>query len=134
MEAATGFERKAQRGVHGDHVVFGVDAFVEVFKGQEFLLAEGGEAGALDAAQVAAGALDPEDFDGLAGEGVDFGDFGAGVAGEVGDAKIGAEEIGAIAKKAGLVERGGYAGVPAVFEKFKGRGSGLGHIHHFTGN
>ena len=51
------------------------------------MLIEGGETGALDAAEVAAGAFDPEHFNGLAGERVELGDLGAGVAaGEVGEA------------------------------------------------
>ena len=105
-------------GVHGDHAVFGVNAFVEAFEGQQLLLVEGGKAGALDAAQVAAGAFDPEDFDRLAGKGVDFSDFGTGVAaGKVGDAEVGAEQVGAIAEQAGFVEGGGLLRVPAVFKK-----------------
>jgi hypothetical protein len=70
------------------------------------LLIEGGKAGALDAAQVAAGAFDPEHFDRFAGERVDLGDFGTGVAaGEVGDAQVGAEQVGAVAQEFGLIER-----------------------------
>ena len=49
--------------------------------------------------------------------------FGAGVAaGEVGDAQVRAEQIGAIAQQFGLVERGGDSGIPAIFEEAEGCG------------
>jgi hypothetical protein len=95
-------------GVHGDHLVFKVDALVGALERKELVLVEGGEAGALDAAEVAAGAFDPEDFNGLAGERVDFSNFGAGVAaGEVGEAQVGAEQVGAVAQELRLIEGGG---------------------------
>ena len=52
--AAEGAER-----VQGDHVVFSVDAFIAVLEGEQLLLVEGGKAGALHAAEIAAGAFDP---------------------------------------------------------------------------
>ena len=130
--AAEGAER-----IHGDHVVFGVDAFVAVLEGEQLLLVESGEAGALHAAEIAAGAFDPEDFDGLTGERVGIHDLGAGVsAGKVGDAEVGAEEVGAIAQQLGLVERGGCVGVPTVLKKLECGGSGCceSHRNQFTRN
>ena len=61
--------------IHRHHVIFGVDALVAALEGEQFFLIERGEAGALDAAQVAAGAFDPEHFDRLAGERIDFNDL-----------------------------------------------------------
>jgi len=122
-------------GVHGDHVVFVIDTFIAALEREELFLIESGEAGALDAAEIAAGALDPEDLNGLAGEGIGLSDFGAGVAaGKVSEAQVGAEEIGAVAEELGLVQSCGYVGVPTVFEELEGDGSEdcLGHRHHFT--
>lgn len=86
-----GIVAEGAEGEHCNHLVFGIDAFVTAFEGQEFLLKEGGEAGTFYAAQIAAGALDPQDFDGFAGEWVGLSDFGTGVAtGKVGDAEVGA--------------------------------------------
>ena len=64
----------AQR-IHRHHVVFGVDAFVAALEREQLVLVERGEAGALDAAEVAAGAFDPEHFDLLAGEGIGLHDL-----------------------------------------------------------
>ena len=72
MEAATGLFLKAHERVHGHHVVFEIDALVAALEGEQLVLVERGEAGALDAAQVAAGAFDPEDLNGLAGKGIDL--------------------------------------------------------------
>ena len=123
--------------VQGHHFIFKIDALVAALKGEELVLIEGGEAGALHAAQIAAGTLDPQDFNGLAGEGIDFSDFGTGVAaGEVGDAQIGAEQVGAIEEQLRLVEGVGDGGVPAVFEELEGEGSGScqSHRHQCKGN
>ena len=104
--------------VHVDHLVFEVDAAVGGFEGEELVEIEGGEAGALDAAEVAAASLHPEDLFGLAVEGVDLVELGAGVAAaEVGDAQIGAEQVGAIAQKLGTIEGCGDGFIPSVFEK-----------------
>ena len=109
-----GVVAEGAEGIHGHHVVFVIDALVAALEGEQLLLVEGGEAGALDAAQVAAGALDPEHLDGLAGERIDLGDLGAGVAaGEVGDAQVGAEQVGAVAQQFGLVESGGESWRPS---------------------
>ncbi len=118
-----GVVAEGAHGIHRHHVVFGLDAFVAALECEELVLVEGGEAGALDAAEVAAGAFDPDDFDGFAGEGVGLSNFGTGVAaGKVGDAQVGAEQVGAIAQKLGFVERSGDGGIPAVFKEAEGCG------------
>ena len=84
-----GIVAEGAQGIHGDHVIFRVDALVTALEGEQLLLVESGEAGALHAAEVAARTFDPENFDRLAREGIDLLDFGTGVApGEVGDAQI----------------------------------------------
>ena len=118
MEAATGLLRKVHSGYMRHHVVFGVHAFVAVLQGEQLFLVERGEAGALDAAEVAAGAFDPEHLDGFASERIGLDDLGTGVAaGKVGDAQVGAEQVGAIAQQLRFIERGSDRRVPAVFEK-----------------
>ena len=137
MEAATGLSPEGAERVHRRPFVFVVDALVAALKREQLLLVESGEAGALDAAQVAAGAFDPEHLDGLAGEGVDLGDLGAGVAaGEVGDAQVGAEQVGAIAQQFRLVEGSSDRGIPAILKKcqYRGRQCSLVHNHQFIGN
>jgi hypothetical protein len=100
-----------------------VYAFVERDQREKLLLIERGKSGALDAAEVAARAFDPEDFDELAREGVDVLDLGTGVsAGKVRDAEIGAEKVGAIAEEFRFVESGCKGGIPAVFKELEGSG------------
>ena len=95
MEAATGLLPKVHEGVHGDHLVFvSGDTGIDLGDAEKPVHVEGGEAGALDAAEVAAGAFDPEDLFGLAVQRVYLFELGAGVAAaEVGDAQVGAEEV-----------------------------------------
>ena len=55
---------------------------------------------------------------GSAGERIGLDDFGAGVAAaEIGDAQVGAEEVGAVTEKLGLVEAGGELFVPQIVEE-----------------
>ena len=109
--SGNGIVAEGAERIHGDHLVFGVRALVAALQRQQLLLVERGEAGALDAAQVAARAFHPEHFNRLAGQRIGLSDLGAGVAaGKVGDAQVGAEQVGAIAQQFRLVERGGDAG------------------------
>ena len=62
MEAATGLLPKVHCGYMVDHLVFALDAAVDLLQREQLVQVERGEAGALDAAEVAAGAFDPEDF------------------------------------------------------------------------
>ena len=57
------------------HLVFAVCALVAPLQYQQLFLVERCKAGALDAAQIAARAFDPEHFDPFACQGVDFGDL-----------------------------------------------------------
>ena len=114
-----------------------IDTLIYRNQREQLLLIEGGKAGALDAAEVAPRAFDPEHLDGFTRQGIDVFHFGTGVAAsEVGDAEIGAEEVGAVTEEFGLVECGSEGRIPAIFKEFEsgGRrsGSGHGHIDHFT--
>ncbi len=113
---------EVERGVeiHVHHRVFGLglDAFVglggiDLLEGDELVLVEGREVVALAGAEVAAGAFDPEDFDFLASERVEFEELGGGVAAAgVGDALVAAEEVGAINEAGNGIEGGGFGVVP----------------------
>jgi hypothetical protein len=104
--------------IHRDDLVFTGYTLIAVGEGEDLVEIERGEAGALDAAEIAAGALDPEDLLGLAVEGIYFVDLGAGVAAaEVGEAEIRAKKVGAVAEEFGGVEPGGNGLIPAVFEE-----------------
>ena len=48
----------AQR-IHGHHFVFSFGAFITALQREQLVLVKGGEAGAANAAQIAARALDP---------------------------------------------------------------------------
>ena len=78
-----------------DHLVLALEAGVDVDQGAHPVEAEHGEAGLLQGAEVAAGALDPEQLDGLAGDRVGLGALGRGVAARVvGVLGVGAEAVG----------------------------------------
>ncbi len=71
-----------------------------VLQREQLVEIERREAGALDAAEVAAAALDPEHKLLLAVDGVDGFELRAGVAAaEVGQAEVGAEQVRAVAEK-----------------------------------
>jgi hypothetical protein len=106
--------------IHGDDVVFAGDAFVAVGECKHLVEIERGKAGALDAAEIAAGAFDPEDLFGLTVEGIDLVQLGAGVASaEVGDAQVGTEQVGTISKELWSVEVCCDRLVLTAFEKAK---------------
>ena len=79
----------------GDHLVLAVDAGVDVDERAHPVEPEHGEAGLGQGAEVAAGALHPEQLDVLAGDRVGLGALGGGVAaGVVGVLRVGAEPVG----------------------------------------
>ena len=81
-------------GIQIDKLVLVLDAAIDLFQFEQLVQTERGEAGALDTAQVASAAFDPEDLAGYTVERVDLVDLGAGVsAAEVGDAQVRAQEI-----------------------------------------
>ena len=106
--------------VHADHVVFGLrlQAFVgagrvEFLQIEQLLLVERREIFARARAQIAAGALHPQHFRGLAGERIFLRDLRRRVAAAgVGDALVAAEHIGAIDEAADGIERRGFGVVP----------------------
>ena len=103
----------------GDHLVLAVDARVDVDERAQPVEAEDGEAGLGQGAQVAAGALDPQQLDRLPGDRVGLGALGGGVAaGVVGVARVCAEPVAAAQqvadhgvrheKSCSWVSRGGF--------------------------
>ena len=78
----------------GDHLVLMFEPAIGAFQAEQLVEIERREAVALHRAEIAAGALDPQDFDGGARQRVLVGDLGGGVAAaEIGDAEIGAENV-----------------------------------------
>ena len=108
--------------VHADHVVLGLglEAFVRagrvgLLEADELVLIERGKVLTVAGAEVATGALDPEDLSLLSGEGVRFFNFGGGIAAAgVRDALVGSELIGAIDQTADRIELRGFGIVPEV--------------------
>ena len=79
----------------GDHLVLAIEAGVDVYERAHAVEAQHGESGLLQGAEVAAGALDPEQLDGLAGDRVGLGALRGGVASRVVRVlRVGAEAIG----------------------------------------
>ena len=79
----------------GDHLVLALDAGVDVDERAHPVQPQHGEAGLGQRAEVAAGALDPQQLDVLAGDRVGLGALGGGVAaGVVGVLRVGAEAVG----------------------------------------
>lgn len=77
-----------------DHLVFAVDAGVDVHERAQPVEAQGGEAIGTERAQVSARALDPHEIDAFASDGVSRGALGGRVAArEVGVLRVGAETI-----------------------------------------
>ncbi len=89
-----------------DLVVLVLDPAVPAFQGADPHDVQSGQALGAQRAQVAAGGLDPQLGDRLAGDGVDAGHLAAGVAaGKVGDAQVGPEQVAAMDQQANLVIR-----------------------------
>src|ERR1039458_210605 len=107
-------------GVEVNHLIFGLDAAVDLLELQQFFQIESGEAGELDATKVAAAALDPEDSSGCAVGRIDPVQLGAGVAAaEVGDVQVRPQQIRPVAQQLGRVKLCGDRFVPFVLEKLK---------------
>ena len=89
--AAAAVEAEVERG---DHLVLAVLARVDVDEGAQAVEAQHREPGLGERAEVAAGALHPQQLDVGAGGGVDLGALGRGVAaGVVGVPRVGAEPV-----------------------------------------
>jgi len=113
-----GVVAEGDQRIERNHLILARDAGVDLFERQQLVEVEGGEAGALDAAEVAAGAFDPEHAFRLAVEWIGLVEFGAGVAAaEVGYAEVGAEEVGTVAEQLGRIELRRQGFVPFVLEK-----------------
>ena len=79
----------------GDHLVFALDAGVDVDQGAQPVQPQHGQPVRGQGAEVAAGSLDPQQLDRLAGDRVGLGALGRGVAaGVVGVARVGAQPVG----------------------------------------
>src|SRR5439155_15677571 len=107
---------RAQRVV-ARHFVFVLGAAITAFEPPQLLQIQRGEAAALDAAEVAAAALHPENGLLAAVHGIWLDDLGAGVAAaEVGNTQVAPQQVRAIAEKIGLIEIANDAVVPEVPE------------------
>ena len=107
---------KVHERIELDHGVLFVNAAVLLLEREQLVEIEGREAGALDAAEIAAAAFDPEHELLLAVDGIDGLELGAGVAAaEVGQAQVRAEQVRAVAEEFGSVEGRGEGIVPLVF-------------------
>ena len=99
------------------HSVLFRHAAVARFDGQQLVEVERRKTGALNAAQIAAAALDPQHLDGLAGQRIALRDLGTGIAaGEVGDAQIGSEQVGAVAQQLRLIESSSRLFIPQILQ------------------
>ena len=118
IEAARGLRLKVQCGRKPTMRSSSSTPLIDALQRFQLVQVERGETVELDRAEVAAGALDPEHLDRLAGERIGFHDLGRGVAAaEVGDALVGAEQVGAVEQLARLIEAGRVSIIPTVFEK-----------------
>src|SRR5579863_2379458 len=103
--------------IEADHFVFVSFAAVEILELLEPVLIEQRKSGFFDGAEVAAAAFYGENACGLAGERIGQIHFRAGIAAaEIGDAQVGSEKVGAIAKKSEGIARKffGSAGIPQI--------------------
>jgi hypothetical protein len=88
---------------------------IDLLKGKELLLIEGGEVLAFGGAQIASRSLDPKNLGWLTGERILLGDLGGGVtAARVGHALVGTEQVGAVDELGNGIELGSYRVVPEV--------------------
>ena len=125
-----GIEVEGGVGVGADHVVLGLGlqplvgaGAVALLQTDQLLLIEGGEVLALGGAEITARALHPEHLEHLPGEGILLHDLGGGVAAAgVGDALIGAEQVGAVDELVDVIELGGLGVIPEVGQWLVGHG------------
>ncbi len=111
-----GIVAEGDERIEFDHRVLFVDAPILLLEREQLVEIEGREARPLDAAEIAAAALDPEHELLLAVDGIDGFELGAGVAAaEVGQAEVRAEQVRAIAEKFGSVQGRSEGIVPLVF-------------------
>ena len=97
------------------HFVLEIDAAIESFQGLQLFHVKGSEPVELDRTYVAAGALDPKHFDGLSRQRVLLQNLCRSVAPAiVGDAFVGAEQIGTIKQPLWLAHTGRLGVVPKV--------------------
>ena len=120
-----GIQVEGRVGVGADHVVLGLGleslvgtGAVTLLEADELLLVERGEVLALGGAEIATRTLHPKNLDHLTGEGILLHDLGGGVATTgIGDALVGAEEVGAVDELVDGIELGGLGVVPEVGER-----------------
>ena len=106
----------AQR-IHIHHFIFEFSAAILCSSPCSFSEYKRRQPAQLDASQIAATALDPQNFFLLPAKRIGLLDLRTGVsAAEVGDAKIGAQQIRSVAQQFRLVETAGDLFVPTVFQ------------------
>lgn len=124
-ERQEAMQRRVDRGGHGvltesaeriqlHHLVLERGAAVALAQGMELAQIERRKALPLDAAQIAAAALDPQHVARAAVQRIRQRELGAGVApAKVGDAQIRAQQVGAVAEELQLVETDRSPALPA---------------------
>ena len=102
VDRGRGAAASVQRVVEcGDHFVFALDTWVDVDQRPEPIQTQDGQALLGQRTEVAAGSLDPHQVDVGAGDRVDVGAFGRGVAaGIVGVLGVGTESVGPLDQRA----------------------------------
>jgi hypothetical protein len=98
----------------GDHLVLALDARIDVDQRAQPVQPQHGEAGLGQRAEVAAGALDPDQISGSTGHRIGGGGLDGGVAaGVVGVARVGAEPVAALDQRLNLGMHRRHAPQPA---------------------
>ena len=104
--------------VERDHLVLVLEAAIDRLEAQELVHIERREAVELHRADVAAGALDPENRGRRAGQRIGRGQLRRRVAAaEIGDAQVAAKQVRPIEKEAGIVEGSRVLVVPEIGQR-----------------
>ena len=106
----------AQR-IHLHHFVFIFRAAIFLLEALQLFRIQRGQPSDLDTSQIAAAALDPQNFFLFSAEGIRLLNFRTGVSpAKVGDAKVGAQQIRAVTQQFGWVETASDLLLPTVFQ------------------
>ena len=101
-----------------DHAVLVVDTLVDGFQRLKLFHIERGKTIELDRADIAARSLDPEHLDRLTCQRIGLPHFCRGIAAAIiGDALIGAQQIGTIKQLARLIQARRFLIVPTIIQK-----------------
>src|SRR5271157_574083 len=112
-----GVQAKSAEGVVAHHLVFMLNAAIELLESEQLFLVESGETCALNTAEIAAAPLDPQNLDDFAGQRIFLLHLGTCIAAaKVGDAQVRTQQIGAVTKEFGFIQVRSNACIPHVLE------------------